>query len=172
MAYLGYYDLEEATVIHDDLDSDKTKHWGFVIVRCTYSSQEKWDKFLELAKVDVAEYFEWRPVGNVHASMVGTVIEDQALEGASLETTSRRFMEWVETKGREELQESTFVSGPGHRIQEFAPRYCYYLHVDEESMESVVDKDKARLGVGYFCTMVQADYLLAREEVGLHRVNI
>lgn len=35
------------------------------------------------------------------------------------------------------------------------PRYYYFLHVDEESLESVVDDEKAREASGYFCKLVR-----------------
>jgi hypothetical protein len=47
------------------------------------------------------------------------------------------------------------------------PRYCYALHVDEESLESVVDDTKARKPAGYLCKLVREDNValnLAAEE--------
>jgi hypothetical protein len=55
------------------------------------------------------------------------------------------------------------------------PRYHYFLHVDEESLESVVDDAKARESAGYFCKLVREDNLILnlateeeREEVKEH----
>ncbi len=67
---------------------------------------------------------------NVYDSMAWTIIEDaEALDGVSLEETSRRFQEWVKKgPGREEMQGSVFRDTWIHY-----PRYSFFAHVDEES---------------------------------------
>jgi hypothetical protein len=89
---------------------------------------------------------------HVHDSLVWTIIEDPAtLDGAGIVETSRRFREWIEGPGGQEMQGSVFAD------DEFPywPRYHYFLHVDEESLESVVDDAKAREPAGYSCKLVR-----------------
>jgi hypothetical protein len=129
---------------------------GFVIFRCTYSSQEKWDKFLTLAKQEFHHY----SVEDVYDKLAWTIIEDtETLDGATILDTSRNFREWVENVGREELQGSVFKD-PWYA----APRYSYFIYIDEESLQSVVVAEKAREPNGYFCKVVREDSVMLREE--------
>lgn len=146
----------EATDICDSLERHKLKQWGFVIFRCTYKSQEKWDKFIGFMKQDASDYFEWRGMEDVYDRMAWTIIEDaDALEGTDLATTAR-FTQWVKgPEGREDRDGSIFDKGP---------RYTFFLHADEESLESVVDDAKAREASGYFCKVVRAGMALMPEQ--------
>ncbi|OIW33190.1 hypothetical protein CONLIGDRAFT_711122 [Coniochaeta ligniaria NRRL 30616] len=154
----------EATAIRNSVDKYKLKQWGFVIFRCTYKSQEKWDQFISLMKEHASDYFEWRDMEDLYASMVWTIIEDaETLEGASLATTAQKFVEWVEgPEGRQDREGSLFDADDAPPV--YGPRYTFYLHADEESLESVVDDAKAREAGGYFCKAVRADMALAAEQ--------
>jgi hypothetical protein len=50
--HLDHLKTKQATTIHNSLEKYKLAQWGFVIFRCIYRSQEKWDKFLALLKED------------------------------------------------------------------------------------------------------------------------
>jgi hypothetical protein len=55
-------------------------------------------------------------------------------------------------------------------------RHNFFLHVDEESLESVVDDSKARGRGGYFCTVVRADNVVLwgierDRETGVYRLE-
>ena len=154
----------EATAIRKSVNKYQLKQWGFVIFRCTYKSQEKWDQFIGLAKEHASDYFEWRDMEDLYESMAWTIIEDaETLEGASLATTAQKFVEWVEgPEGRQDRAGSLFDTDD--TVPVYGPRYTFFLHVDEESLESVVDDEKAREDGGYFCKAVKADMALAAEQ--------
>jgi hypothetical protein len=83
---------ERILAVRDSLEKHKLKQLGFVLIRCTYHSQEAWEKFLRLAKQDAYDYFEQRGMeeSDVYISMVWTVIEDaNTLDGANVLDTSR-----------------------------------------------------------------------------------
>ncbi|KAB5575355.1 hypothetical protein GE09DRAFT_1052930 [Coniochaeta sp. 2T2.1] len=153
----------EATAIRDSLEKYKLKQWGFVIFRCTYKSQEKWNRFIGLIKEHASDYFEWRRMENVHDRMAWTIIEDAAaLEGASLATTAQKFAEWADgPEGRQDREGSVFDDADVLPV--YGPRYTIFLHADERSLESVMDDAKAREDGGYFCTVVRAGMALAAE---------
>lgn len=156
---LDHLDTDTAIAIRTSLEKYKLKQWGFVIFRCTYGSQEAWDKFLTLAKQDAHDHFEWRGMEDVYDSITWTVIEDaETLDGASIVDTSRKFTEWVGGEGRQEMQGSVFTD-----TWVYCPRYIFFIHVDQESLESVADDTKAREAGGYFCTVVQANGILNEE---------
>ncbi|KAB5511427.1 hypothetical protein GE09DRAFT_1164984 [Coniochaeta sp. 2T2.1] len=147
------------TCIANWLEEYKLNHWGFVIYRCTYSSQEKWDRFLALAKQEAYDCLEQEGTGDlsVYDKMDWTVIENaETLDGASILDTTRKFRAWVEADGRAENQGSvrTLPVNQGSvftEIWQSEPRYHFFMHVDEESLESIVYpssievREKARL---------------------------
>jgi hypothetical protein len=148
------------TTIANSLEECKLDHWGFVIYRCTYGSQEKWDKFIALAKQEAHDYLKHWGTGDlsVYDKMDWTVVEDaETLDGASILETTRKFQAWVKADEREETQ-GNFGT----------PRYHYFVHVDEESLESVVDNEKARdRAAGYFCKIVFPASVMIRENTRL-----
>ena len=85
---------DSAVAIRDALQEYNLSQWGFVMFRCTYRSQEKWDKFVALAKGYAHEYFEECEMQTVHDRIQWTIIEDAAaLDGADIVKTSRWFEE-------------------------------------------------------------------------------
>ncbi|KAK3682790.1 hypothetical protein B0T22DRAFT_294684 [Podospora appendiculata] len=153
---------QAATAIAESLARFKLRHWGFVMIRCTYASQAKWDKFMALAKQYTYGYFEERGMSEVYERLLWTVIEDPAtLDGASLLEASRRFSEydWVEVdpQGRKEGWDEEMGTWLNF------PRYLFYLYVDDESLESVVDEERAELGDADCLKAVWADSVISRE---------
>jgi len=156
-----YLANDDGTGIEASLEQYGLSQWGFVVVRCTYSSQEKWDKFMGLVKEHARDYFIpsfW--MEDIHDSLVWTVIEDaETLDGADIVETSRTFEAWVGSQGKQEMEGSVFTT-----TRHYWPRYTYFMHVDDESLESVVDEAKAREDGGYFCKVVRAEMVLLREQ--------
>ncbi|KAK4103540.1 hypothetical protein N658DRAFT_484458 [Parathielavia hyrcaniae] len=167
---LPYNALGGIYCIKDALDLYRLPYWGFVLFRCTYRSQEKWEKFLALVQKHARERFEEAGLMDVYARVRWAVFEDAAgLDGVDIAETSRRFVDWVERgPGGKERSALTppVLSG--------APRYEFFLHVDEESLESVVDDAKARdKRSGYFCRMVKpypvVEWDIKRDREGVYR---
>lgn len=151
---------ECAVAIRDALQKHKLSDWGFVIVRCTYSPQEEWDKFLALAKGHARDYFAACRMEAVHDRMRWTVIEDAAAqEGADILAANRRFVDWADRgPGMQEWQGTAFTP-----TRHYSPRYDYFVLVDEESLESVMDGPNGHGQRGYFCKVVNASGVLLAE---------
>lgn len=113
---------------------------------------------------------------DVYARMRWTVFEDAAaLDGADILETSRRFVEWVDSgPGGKELVGSVYT--PTFEMAGTA-RHRFFLHVDEESLESVVDDGRAKEWGKSFCTMVRPDVIVSwqlerdREKKGVYYVE-
>ncbi|KAL2129955.1 hypothetical protein VTI74DRAFT_7060 [Chaetomium olivicolor] len=164
MSLLDPPSTKDATAILDRLTRWRLKQWGFVIIRGTYSSQSKWDKFIHLAQEDARDYFEQRRMLDLYDKMAWTVIEDgAALDGASLEVAQKKFREWLDgDEGKKDMEGSIFVKkGVVYR----GPRYSFFLFVDEESLESVVDEGKAKEEGGYVVKLV-VEWVGQEGEVG------
>jgi hypothetical protein len=77
-----------------------------------------------------------------------------------------RFDEWFRTEGRKEMQGSVFAD-----TWDYYARHHFFIHVDQESLESVVDDEKAKKKDGYFCTVVHKDCVLLDDEVQQAQAN-
>lgn len=164
----GLFDEPPASEqIQERLADTNLTHWGFVIFRCTYGSQEKWNKFLSIIKDSARKGLGDEPLWD---SLTWTIFEDpEHLNGASMVDVSHRFAEWV--KGTEEMRDTTIALDPEAMgdVHESAsigpwdiedwpsyPRYLYFIYVDETSLESVVDETKAGLRGGIYFTLGRA----------------
>jgi hypothetical protein len=90
--------------------------------------------------------------------MEWTVVEDaETLDSASILHTTHKFQAWVKADEREETQ-GNFCT----------PRYYYFVYVDEESLESVINDEKARdQAAGYFYKIVFPASAMIREDARL-----
>jgi hypothetical protein len=144
------------TVIAKSLEEDELDHWGFVIYRYTYGSQTKWDKFMALVKQESRNTLRDYGTGDlsVFDKMAWTVIEDaKTLDGANLLETTTRFEKWTAADKKE-----------ARGLLSRTPRHNYFIYVDEESLESVVDEKKAGdKKTGYFCKVVFPSSVRNRE---------
>ncbi|KAK3332584.1 hypothetical protein B0T19DRAFT_416067 [Cercophora scortea] len=147
---------ETATVIRRSLKLFNMTKWGFVILRCTYSSQEKWEKLLARLKQRSREYFALAGMPEVYETMAWTVIEDrEALDGADYVEGSLRSaqFDWVD-EDAQGVQADEWSPCP-------CPRYFFYLHVDEEGLESGLSEEpETVLGTQGCLTLVRADVVL------------
>ncbi|KAK3312079.1 hypothetical protein B0H66DRAFT_570021 [Apodospora peruviana] len=168
---------DDVDAIRENVAKYRFNHWGFVIFRCNYKSQSKWDQFIGLAKQEAQEYFAQHRWGDLSDKLTWTIIEDAiTLEGASLATTAQLFVDWVEGPGGQQDREGSIFDTNAYddfkdtKVYNYGARYNFYLHADEESVESVVDDAKAGRADGYFCTLVRADMALSAEQDRLEGV--
>ena len=146
---------------------NQTNKWGFVIVRCTYSSQTKRDRFLSRIHEDVRQsllgYKGEEPDVNadLQASFDCPVIEDEALlENATWRTARAKFEEWLRenlllalkhtrvrrNQTRTQIQSRITpalsdirVTIPFAALKYHSPRWCLCIFVDKAAVDSVVD---------------------------------
>ena len=90
---------------------------------------------------------------DLYDKIAWTVIEDgAALDGASLEVAQKKFWEWLDgDEGKKDMEGSVFAE---EGVVYGGPRYRFFLFVDDESLESVVDEGKARERGGYVVKVV------------------
>ena len=149
--------------------------WGFVIYRCTYSSQARWDEFMSAIKNDLNQYLAADEDKDLRDTIDWTVVEDEAnLEGATWEEARVAFDYWV----TDELADGANIENTTSRPWEvqaplgdhwsyddkFAkrllrePRYSHFIYVDEAAVNSVLDFDRWESGQ-YYITLVQTSRL-------------
>ncbi|KAH0174531.1 hypothetical protein KCU67_g710, partial [Aureobasidium melanogenum] len=122
--------------IEKSLQQDEHQTWGFVIYRCTYTSDADWAEFMRRFRMrteEALEYFERRYLMDV--KLIFTVIEDRDMfESASTSIVREHFKRWVmDAPLREQGR------GAGR-----SPRYKYCIHVDSTSVHSVLQDSPAQ----------------------------
>jgi len=153
------YTLQTSEVerISDLLDFHHLKKWGFVVYRCTYGDDAAWARFMQrlnernevIVRRDhenhngLADRLDWR------------VQEDSTgLQGASKDEVRRRFRRLVATELAVEEGRG------GEAVLDENPRFNYCVHVDAESMRSVLepgDGDPDEEELGGYVNLVRAD---------------
>lgn len=115
------------------LRRDRHRIWGFVVYRCTYSSDEDWVRFMDILRQENRKALSYEEGGlEMWESLDMTVFEDRStLDGASKGFVREQFREWCKSAPQQE-QGAEAEAGCSQRY-----RYC--LQVDEASLRSVVD---------------------------------
>ena len=106
---LSTTDLVLTTMTNSHLDV-----WGFVIVRCSYTNEARWDAFFANIKADIftnGRNASVTSINQLNEWLRWTIIEDrEVLENANMQVACTKFDEWVRTVGREEVRQQTNFS--------------------------------------------------------------
>lgn len=145
-----------------DLDSmlKRAGHdkWGWRIYRCTYSSDDDWSEFMKRLRTMTQSMVDsgGATYGAVAKQLVWTVVEDrERLENATKSDVRRMFKDWVSSS--EAAAEQPNAKGPLSRVG--MARYLYCMHVDEESLRSVLDDSD-----DWHVNIVDRDWIPPEEE--------
>ncbi|TIA17486.1 hypothetical protein D6C83_08258 [Aureobasidium pullulans] len=133
----------KADKLERQLQEDNHKTWGWVIYRCTYSSDKDWMDFMSRLNFHIQESLKLHNGLDMMESLDHHVLEDRALfEAANPITVREHFRQWVQDAPQREQ------GGPAMRSQ----RYNFCVHVDEEALQSVISGPPPPadlLGTGY-----------------------
>ena len=170
----GFAASEERTaqvIIREHMQRYKPPSWGFIIYRCTYVSQTRWDDFLSALQADV-DSFLLAEDDDLRGSLQWKVVEDQSkLDGATWQEARTHFDQWVDdelcdgSEGIEKITQRPWVEQVKQGISwsyeekldyriSSEPRHSHFIYVDEASLNSVLDHGKGTQGQ-YYITLVQ-----------------
>ncbi|KAH9224073.1 hypothetical protein DL95DRAFT_484953 [Leptodontidium sp. 2 PMI_412] len=112
--------------------------WGFVIYRCTYESDDDWNKLMKQLRQDVKECLETYNGLDMEKRVRITAIEDKSiLNDASTSFVREHFKQWTATAPQREQAEGV---GPG-----LSQRYQFCLQVDDAALDAIVH-DTSEIG--------------------------
>ncbi|KAJ6184860.1 hypothetical protein N7519_006161 [Penicillium mononematosum] len=117
------------------MDENGHKTWGFVLYRCTYKSDSDWEKFMHQYLKPVKTSLERNNGLNILDRFRPTVFEDRRFDGATSFAIRDHFNQWVAIAPQQEQgipAEVALATPPG--------RYKFCLMVDEESLQSVINR--------------------------------
>jgi hypothetical protein len=132
-----------------DRDGTASRHgkWNYIFVRVTYKDDAKWIAFVDKIK---AQNVVQEPIQQFQA---WTFFEDQEkLDGASMIQATHYFQENVKSLAVKENLQRT--------------RSSFYIYVNEESLESVVNPIRAKEDTGNFLVLVSVLENLDSQERG------
>ncbi|KFY18409.1 hypothetical protein V491_04783 [Pseudogymnoascus sp. VKM F-3775] len=138
--------LNSAYNIERQLQEYGHQTWGFIIYRCTYGSDDDWNKFMELLQYRIRNSLEFYDTVDMMDSFSLTVVEDQStFDDASTSSVREHFKQWAATAPDSEQGEGI---GPGQ-----SPRYGYCIQVDDGALESIMEDEND----GYI-NLIQKDW--------------
>jgi hypothetical protein len=119
----------KADKLERQLQEDGHKIWGWVIYRCTYSSDTDWADFMSRLRTHIEKSLGLHNGLDMMDSLDYQVFEDKALfDAASPVTVREHFRQWVQLAPQREQ------GVPAMRSQ----RYNFCIHVDEEALQSII----------------------------------
>lgn len=126
--------------VNDELLEGLT--WGFVLVRCTYEDDARWSSFLSILK-------EINPLSEkLTQTQPWTVIKDKdSLANATMLQACQAFQKWVDTIGAHENDGRNYLA---------THRRSYFIYVNEESIESIINPVRASEKTGNFLVLVNS----------------
>lgn len=136
-----------ADQIERQLRADGHRIWGFVVYRCTYTSDSAWELFIQRINASLRQAMY---VYNGHDLLEEgcfklTVVADASmLDGATTQAVRRHFTEWCARMVHEEQGSREEIES---RRQEAPPpwdlplRYRFCIQVDEASLQSVISEE-------------------------------
>lgn len=116
--------------------------WGFVIFRCTYASQSQWDKIQSHVKQQTLKRLNRKGHEQLRNNLTWTVIEDAStLDGAEWHAPYDFFTKRVQDEVEGAANADEHRRGVEYWRQSIwgIPRYEYYIFVDKESLDSVIN---------------------------------
>ncbi|KAJ5248570.1 hypothetical protein N7468_000021 [Penicillium chermesinum] len=145
----------EADILERLLQKDGFKTWGFVIYRCTYANNHDWQKFLDLYYSEAKSTLELYRGLDLLDDFAPTVIEDPSFEGATTRELREHFKTWAQVAVFRE-QNITALQASGSYFS--TGRYRFFIMVDQESLESVLNApDRNKVGMA-FVRLVNAEW--------------
>ncbi|KAF2495512.1 hypothetical protein BU16DRAFT_391586 [Lophium mytilinum] len=124
------------------LRSLKHNKWGFIIYRCTYTSDSAWNLLMERLHEGAREALEESDSLDLLAMLDLTVRDDQSrFDGATKDEVRKHFLEWTKSKDAAAEQPDdavkAFLNDPAGGMNGLTARYQFPIYVDEDAMRSV-----------------------------------
>ncbi|KAI1114377.1 hypothetical protein F5Y14DRAFT_175525 [Nemania sp. NC0429] len=144
-------DFNAADKIERDLRADGHRTWGFVVYRCTYSSDPVWESCLQRINASVQKAMDLYNGRDLlqEGCFKLTVITDAAMfDGANTQAVRQHFRGWRARMLHEEQGSQEDIQS---RRQEASPqdwglpvRYGFCIQIDEASMRSITSDEGER----------------------------
>jgi len=106
--------------------------WGLLIYRCDYSDDDLWERYMAKLRDSLTTAHKEEMMEHTLHYLEWTVIEDEALDGASKALVLEKFTEWRD--GWSSEQDGIYADS---QIKRWIPRFRYAIHVGKDSLDSL-----------------------------------
>ncbi len=132
--------------VHDTLHQTMQEKWGWVIYRTTYKDDGAWERFRNSVNTSSRETLRKQGASPlVLGSLDCIFVSDPVLEGASRDQLLARFRQWRKLAIQAENPQRALPK----QWDEIPGRYVYFVEVDEDSLNSVVQASRQGRDTGW-----------------------
>ncbi|KAG7289245.1 hypothetical protein NEMBOFW57_005610 [Staphylotrichum longicolle] len=132
--------------IHEALHEDKQGKWGWVIYRTSYKNDAAWERFRDCINISAREALKGEGASPLVLDALDCIfVSDPALDGASRKQLRERFLQWRQPAIRVENPQRALPK----EWDEIPSRYVYFVQVDDESLDSVVQASAQSSDTGW-----------------------
>ncbi|KAF2495513.1 hypothetical protein BU16DRAFT_391565 [Lophium mytilinum] len=154
-----------ARTIREQLQFCKHQKWGFIIYRCTYSSNADWKLFIDRLNEKAQEGLEASGALDLAPTLDLTVFQDKSrYNGASKDDIRKDFKHWVKSDEAAAEQPPTGAGVANKNMFGQATRYTFPVYVDEEAMRSVIDPAPDKWPHSAYIILIDGDWELRDPE--------
>lgn len=134
----------EGLILKQQLQITGQQKWGFVIYRCTYGDDKSWERFIHIANERFREAMDDYGTFELMQTLDWAIQVDPAqLDGSSKEMVRQRFRDWATAAAAAPAAtaraDDDQPGGKNSSLSSFARRFNYCVHIDAESLKSVVE---------------------------------
>jgi hypothetical protein len=149
------------SVLLGSLAEIKHDKWGFMIYRCTYQDDHAWERFKQIMHERTQKLMEMSYTPEAAKSLTDnlewTFVEDRvALDGASKSQLRERFKKWAVQSIVTEQPRAQAETERDPEPTFWIPRYRYFIQVDEQALQSVLDAPESDFYEGGFINFVDS----------------
>lgn len=139
---------------------DQSQKIGWVIYRTTYSDDAKWDRFVQLFQNFIRTKVAYDYDTEAHLQHVAWPIKEdrQVFNKATTTELRKHFVTWRDLDAVTAENGGAFKSDDDRIRRLSHPLYEYFIHVDEDAMESVLAQGENKLVGNGWVNVVQADW--------------
>jgi hypothetical protein len=146
---------EELQRIEDALLPDHRK-WGWIIYRTTYGDDAKWSQFITTFQTLVREITLMKDGGSQHVNYIDfPVRQHSGFDKANAKDLRAHFKAW---RFSDDTFEEQQLDPSQREILLESERYKYFIRVDAESMQSVLDMVGTTALDGAWVDLIQVDW--------------
>lgn len=125
----------EELELRQRLDEFRLDKWNFVVYRCSYGDEKLWADFKDIWTREVRRHIAESDAPELGQSLTWTFFDDaRTFTDVSKDELRRHFRDWASFAP---AVEQPRAREPWCSI--YSPRYRFFIHVDHEAMQSVLD---------------------------------
>jgi hypothetical protein len=135
-----FWKLRCTEKVEVELKESRHSKWGFVLYKCTYENDSAWEHFTEIVRQRAKMNLEADKGIDISACLDFTFREDRStFDGATVDQVRNHFKAWIKLDDQSQRTQAIKKEQGDGASSHLTPRYMFVIHVDAESLQSVVE---------------------------------